>query len=142
MAWLFAGFASGPSAGAQEPAAPQPQLVAPMSVEVVRLEVVVTEKRRKPNAGLTREDFVILEEGKPQPIVQFQAFRRPGEGSRANPPRPPGEDEAEEQLLPARYVVLVIDDVHMEFDSLARLQKAIVAVHQDRPPAPRTRSRS
>ncbi len=124
MAWLLAGLACGPCAGAQEPAAPQPQLVAPMSVEVVRLEVVVTDKRRKPIADLTRDDFVILEEGKPQPIVQFQAFTRPVKATGAAA-APAEQDETEEQLLPARYVVLVIDDVHMEFDSLARLQKAM-----------------
>jgi VWFA-related protein len=124
LAWLLAGLAHIPHAGAQEPAAPQPQLVAPMSVEVVRLEVVVTDKRRKPIADLKRDDFVILEEGKPQPIVQFQAFTRPVK-SAAPTAAPAEQDEAEEQLLPARYVVLVIDDVHMEFDSLARLQKAM-----------------
>ena len=116
----------------QEPSKPAPQQpieeLPPASVEVVRIDVVATEKRRA-RAGLRREDFVVLEDGKPQPIVQFQAFTRPAPGT--PPPAVPaaaaeaaGEKETEE-LLPARYVVLAIDDVHMEFASLVRTRKAL-----------------
>ena len=89
---------------------------------VVRIDVTATEKRRA-RGGLTREDFVVLEDGKPQPIVQFQAFSRPVPSAPA-----PAENEAaegKEDLLPARYVVLAIDDVHMSFESLARARKAL-----------------
>jgi VWFA-related protein len=128
---LLAGLAGAGPSPAQAPEARKPELVVPTAVEVVRLEVVVTEKRGHPRAGLRREDFVVLEDGKPQPIVQFQAFARPQPAPPALPspavaPAPAGaaEDEGEE-LLPARYVVLVIDDVHMEFESLARVRKAL-----------------
>ena len=128
LAFVLAGLACAPGAAAQDPPPdqPRPQLIAPVSVEVVRIEVVVTDKRRKPIADLTRDDFVILEEGKPQPIVQFQAFVR-----RVKPSAAPGQEPSvqpepdDEAQLPARYIVLVIDDVHMQFDSLARLQKAM-----------------
>jgi VWFA-related protein len=130
LAGLLAALSGPTSAGAQAPEAPKPELVLPTSVEVVRLEVVVTEKRHA-RADLTREDFAVLEDGKPQPIVQFQAFARPQPAppGRPSPPaatEPPGteEDEAED-LLPARYVVLAIDDVHMEFESLSRVRKAL-----------------
>jgi VWFA-related protein len=123
------------------PATPQampsrtPDVVVPASVEVVRIDVVVSEKRGRPRVGLRREDFVVLEDGKPQPIVQFQAFARPeaapnaasppaGAAASVGRPAQPEEDEAEE-LLPARYVALVIDDVHIPFENLASVRKAL-----------------
>ena len=38
---------------------------------------------------------------------------------------PGAEADDAEDLLPARYVVLVIDDLHLEFSSLARVRKAL-----------------
>jgi VWFA-related protein len=97
---------------------------------VVRIEVMVTERRGRAKAGLKREDFTVFEDGKPQEIVQFQAFAHPlpGVATEAAPPAAAAEAAAEaepEERLPARYVVLVIDDVHLEFSSLARVQKAL-----------------
>lgn len=111
-------------AGAQEPPAP---VLPAQQVEVVRIEVVVTEKRGRSRGDLTRDDFVVLEDGKPQPIVQFHAFARPGSAEAPAPaPSPAAEREEEtEDLLPARYVILAIDDVHMQFESLVRTRKAL-----------------
>jgi VWFA-related protein len=122
---LLAVFAGAGPTRAQAPVTPKPELLVPTSVEVVRLEVVVTEKRGHPRAGLRREDFAVLEDGQPQPLVQFQAFARPQPGASVRPaPAETGEDETED-LLPARYVVLAIDDVHMDFESLSRVRKAL-----------------
>ncbi|HXY39676.1 MAG TPA: VWA domain-containing protein [Vicinamibacteria bacterium] len=110
-------------------AAPDDQKAAtlpPVKVEVVRLDVVVTERRGRPRTDLKREDFSVLEDGRAQQIIQFQALGRPE--PRATPAAPAasprGEGEAE-YLLPARYIVLAIDDVHMEADSLVRTRKAL-----------------
>jgi VWFA-related protein len=130
LACLLVALAGAGPSRAQPPEAPKPELVVPTAVELVRLEVVVTEKRGRPRVGLRREDFVVREDGKPQPIVQFQAFAHPQPAPLAPPsagaakPAGPEEDEGEE-ILPARYVVLVTDDVHMEFESLARLRKVL-----------------
>ena len=125
---FLAGLASltSVSASAQEP--PRAQVLQPLRVEVVRIEVMVTERRGRAKAGLKQEDFAVFEDGKPQEIVQFQAFARPQRSTPAEPAAPPvaAEDDAEaEDLLPARYVVLVIDDVHMELANLVRVQKAL-----------------
>ena len=128
VACLLGGLASSASLRAQEPDPAKAQVLPPLSVEVVRLEVVVTEKSGRPRAGLELKDFSVFEDGKPQPIVQFQSFTRPARGVPtppvAVPPGGPEADEAEE-LLPARYAVLVIDDVHIEFSGLARVRKAL-----------------
>ena len=70
-----------PSTPRRRHSRPLPVLPA-TGVEVVRLDVVVSEKGRRPRLGLRREDFVVLEDGKPQPIVQFQAFGRSEAASR------------------------------------------------------------
>ena len=131
-----AALASAAPLRAQAPPAveppPAPAVLAGSSVEVVRLEVVVAEKRGRPRATLRREDFVVLEDGVPQPIVQFQAFARPpappsgpaAPAAGAPAPAAAGADDAGDQL-PARYVVLAIDDVHMQFESLSRARKAL-----------------
>jgi VWFA-related protein len=129
LAGALAGFSSGAPvhAQAQEEQRP-PELILPTSVEVVRLDVVVTEKRGRPKAGLRREDFAVFEDGQPQPIVQFQAFTRPAAATpvqAATPAKVAVPEEEPENLLPARYVVLVIDDVHMEFETLSRARKAL-----------------
>jgi hypothetical protein len=42
-------------------------------VDVVRLDVSVLDRDRMPIRGLTAADFTVLEDGKPQPIVGFDA---------------------------------------------------------------------
>ena len=126
VACLLATFAAAPPLRGQAPEPGSADVLPPLSVEVVRIEVVVTEKRGRPRAGLRLEDFAVFEDGKPQPIVQFQAFarHRPGGAPPDDPPRETDGEEPEE-LLPARYVVLAIDDVHMEMESLVRARKAL-----------------
>jgi VWFA-related protein len=129
------GGAQAPPAPPSPPAtaAPKPEVLAGSSVEVVRLEVVVAEKRGRPRTDLRREDFVVLEDGKPQPIVQFQAFARPpatdaaagGPKGAAAPTAAPADAGDVDDQLPARYIVLAIDDVHMQFESLSRARKAL-----------------
>src|SRR5512139_3748983 len=93
---LLAGPASAPRLSAQAPRPPGPDLLPAQRVEVVRLEVVVTEKHGRPRAWLKREDFVVFEDGKRQQIVQFLAFARPQPPAPAAPsaattPVPPQE---------------------------------------------------
>ncbi len=109
---------------AQAPA--KSDVLPPVSVEVVRIDVVVTEKGH-PKAGLTREDFAVLEDGQPQKIVHFEAY---GRRVAATPPAPassPSTPAVAEQAIsprPPRFVVLAVDDIHVEFGNMVRVQKA------------------
>src|SRR3954470_1065003 len=51
-------------------AAPAP-LVEKIDVSVVNVDVTVTDRHGQPVSNLTRNDFEILEDGKPQPISNF-----------------------------------------------------------------------
>jgi VWFA-related protein len=70
-----AGIAAAGLAAAQ-PAAPANDLfVDQVSVEVVNVDVTVTDGDGRPITGLTAEDFVVLEGGEERPITNFFAFR-------------------------------------------------------------------
>jgi hypothetical protein len=45
-------------------------------VQVVLVDVVVTDHNDQPIAGLQKEDFELLEEGKPQAIASFKEHQR------------------------------------------------------------------
>jgi VWFA-related protein len=87
----------GPQAGAQQAAAPAPaaatDLATPTFKTTVRrvvLDVVVTDADQKPVSGLTKEDFAITEDGRPQTPLSFEAsgFH---EGMDYEPPKLPQE---------------------------------------------------
>lgn len=52
-----------------------PPLVEEISVEVVNVDVVVTDDAGRPVTGLSAEDFVIYEDGEPRPVSNFFSFR-------------------------------------------------------------------
>ena len=55
-------------------AAPQPQYGESIEVRLHNLDAVVTDKDGKPVTGLTKEDFVLLENGVAQEITNFSAY--------------------------------------------------------------------
>src|SRR5215468_6101693 len=70
----------------QRPAAPEPEQpsAAPVptfrvQVDAIEIEAFITDEQRRPVTGLTREDFEILEDGKPQVITSFSQVDIPFE---------------------------------------------------------------
>jgi len=65
-----------PSGNPQSPAPQEssPQFVLKQNVNRVIVDVVVTDSNRKPVRGLTRRDFSIYEDGKPQDILTFDVY--------------------------------------------------------------------
>ena len=66
--------AAGAAYQAQAPQSGAVQETFRTGVELVRLDVSVLDKDRRPIRGLTAQDFTILEDGKPQPIAAFSAI--------------------------------------------------------------------
>ena len=119
-------------ASAQAPPPKAPQLVLPVATEVVRIDVVVTDKGGRPRAGLTGADFAVLEDGQPQSITQFEAFAAAATAPPANAPTPPvgaptraAQPAVEAKIPPRRYVVLVMDDIHLQAGNLLRMRKVL-----------------
>jgi VWFA-related protein len=88
----------------------------PARAEAITVDVVVLDQDGHPVGGLTKDDFVLLEGGRPQPIVAFEARQAPAAEA--------GTRAAEQAALPQRVVsnvgarsargrvlVLLIDDL-------------------------------
>lgn len=104
--------------------AAQQTLSESIEVRVASIDVVVTDKAGKAVAGLTKDDFVLLENGHEQPLTNFYEVR--GEELTATATGPaPAEPQAE--ALPKetrnRRFVLFFDDYSMH----AAKRKAILA---------------
>lgn len=55
----------------------QPQTTFRTGADIVRLDVSVLDKNRRPVRNLTARDFTVLEEGEPRSIVAFSAVDVP-----------------------------------------------------------------
>jgi VWFA-related protein len=110
LAFLLAVLAAAHT-GAQSPQPPDPQTIFRTGVDLVRLDVSVLDKNRQPIHGLRAEDFTVLADGQPQPVVAFAAVDIP-----SPPPvaagwmREVGSDVVTNQLDLRRIVVILMDD--------------------------------
>jgi len=94
--------------GAQDPAAP-PQFRA--GVDVFEFEVSVLDRNREPVRGLTKENFSVVENGKPQPIVGFSEVEFPeGDGPLSTAAPEIAPDVTSRRYADRRLFVLVMDD--------------------------------
>jgi VWFA-related protein len=79
-----------------------------IEVSLVNLEVVVTDKKGKSVSGLRREDFQVLEDGKPVEITNFYAETGAATGSGPEEPR-----SVDQRLS----LVVFVDDYNTEQES-------------------------
>lgn len=110
------------------PAPPNPLPRIGVSSELVQLDVVITDGKGRPVTGLTAESFEVLEDGQPRPITHFvpgvAAGPRPPAVSPLSPSRLPADTRDAEARAP-RYLVLAVDDYHLEPAELPDVQKAL-----------------
>jgi VWFA-related protein len=106
------------------------------AVNVVRIDVSVTDRNGAPVNDLTQDDFRILEDGNPANIVAFQAVNIP-----VPMPPPPGQaswvtenrhDVVSNRVEDRRVIMIVMDDASMPYsvhmiDDAKRIGHDIVA---------------
>jgi len=93
---------------------PPPQQAPPIfraGVDAVQFEVSVLDKNRRPVHGLTKADFAVLEDGKPQTIIDAREISMDDE-----PPPPVWAravpiDTATNDLVDRRLIAIVMDDL-------------------------------
>ena len=101
----------------------------PAGTELVTVDAVVQDKDGNPILGLTAADFTVLEGGKPQEIVAFEAVNRPPAASvgttatAAMPARTSSNVDAAARA--ARNFVVVFDERHLDVAEAARGRKAL-----------------
>ena len=95
-----------------------------IDTELVQIDVVVEDEKGLLVRDLKRDDFQLIEDGKPQKIAYFSA------GTASRPARWPGSPAArkgavenpssatEETVDTGRYIVLAVDDLHLSPGSL------------------------
>jgi len=113
----------------QTPPAPaQPQSpVLKSEVRVVLVDVVVTQKKDQPVGGLRREDFQILEDGKPQTISYFEEHSvAPSLPPAKTPALPPNTfSNAQSAAQPDAVNVLLLDWLNTQPQDRPFAQKQI-----------------
>jgi VWFA-related protein len=100
--------------------------------EVVRLDVVVTDAQGKLVRNLTREDFELREDGKPQRLTHFALFSREappvGAPQPASPEASPPATGASSAPAPGlnRNIVVVVDDLHIARGNIEFAKQALL----------------
>lgn len=119
-----------PASPSPTPALPAPSESTPTfsaGVELVTVDVVVTDKKNASVTGLRREDFTILEDGKPQELSTFDAISVPEAPAAVPASKPPLSLNTGGEEKTARTFLIVFDDVHL---TLFQAQRAKLAIAQ------------
>src|SRR5688572_29313460 len=100
-----------------EPAPGDPQATFRAGINFVRVDVIVTDRKEAPVTNLTKDDFEVLEDGKPKEIEQFRLIKvdgipKPGD------PLPRQIRSRDDELMEAsrddvRIFAIVLDDYHV-----------------------------
>jgi VWFA-related protein len=106
---------------AQEPAPPS----FPTGVEVVTIDAVVLDAQDRPVPGLTRNDFVVTEDGRTQEIAQFEAFVSGEAGPAEEPSAAAGNDGAARGA--GRAFAVVVDDLRITPVRTEATRQAVVS---------------
>lgn len=96
-----------------------------LTAELVQIDVLVTDKQGKPEAGLKREDFEVFDNNKPQHITDF-SYEESGT-------RRIGETATEARSLPRaiaagelkRVIAFVVDTLHIKYENMQRTRRML-----------------
>lgn len=122
-----------PSAG-EAVAAEQGAYIETLNVDIINVEVFVTDKAGNPIKGLAAGDFQILEDGRPVAITNFYSVDEAGKRPRIalpSPPTvpagPPGAAPAPEPVPPEQrlYLIVYIDNFNLRPLSRNRVFRSI-----------------
>src|SRR5258708_7930948 len=111
----------------QTPAPPQPPVTFKVEVNYVEIDANVTDAQGRFVRALTRDDFQVVEDGKPQTLTAFSMVDIPIE--RMDPPlfsktAIPPDVVTNRKPFEGRVFVLVLDDLNTRFNRTGRTRAA------------------
>ena len=112
---------------AQQPPAPirpDDQPIFRLSVSLVQLDAVVTDKKGEHVTTLGRDDFEVYQNGRPQPIVAV-SYVESDDGWVDTSGLPPLPVEALKPEDARRVIAVVVDDLRMSFESMYYARRGI-----------------
>ena len=109
---------------AQTPS-PSPGPVFPADVEAVTVDVVVLDQRGLPVEGLTRDDFRLTEDDRPQVLTSFEAAALGESEPVVRPSRTRLSTNVERPARPERSFVIVFDNAHLAPTQASRAKAAL-----------------
>jgi VWFA-related protein len=112
---------------AASPAQTQDKVRFPALAERVTVDVVVSDRDGRPIGGLTREDFILEDEGKVQQILEFEAIdvSAPVGTAADAEPRNPEIATNTRPTPPGRHFLVVFDDLNLAFNNTDRVRDAL-----------------
>ncbi len=122
------GAQSGQQSQAGQPGQPAPPVFR-TGINVVRVDVIVTDKQGRPVGDLKQEDFEVFEDGKVQAIEAFKLVEltgQPPEGETARPIRSDYDEESEAQREDVRIFVILLDDYHVRRSSSMVVREPLI----------------
>jgi VWFA-related protein len=100
-----------------------------LKAELVEVRAVVTDKKGQPVGNLTKDDFEVLEDNRPQVLSFFSVENigaLPDSKTPAGTTTPTGPTSLRiPQKEVGRTIVLFVDTVHTEFDTLVRTRQTL-----------------
>ncbi|MCI0486853.1 MAG: VWA domain-containing protein [Blastocatellia bacterium] len=125
---LWTGQSASASKQTQKPKEDDQQLR--LKADLLEVRAVVTDKSGRIIDDLKKEDFELLDKGKPQEISFFSLERTGGRDTVRKAPDsdkivPPGVSEPAAKEPGARTVVLFVDTLHLSLSSLGLVRKAL-----------------
>jgi VWFA-related protein len=115
----------------QQTAAPTPPSVIKASVNEVLVPVVVRDAKGRAISNLSKSDFQVFDNGKPQTITGFTIIKRATEASATNSSAPSPDatnspSVSQPTSPPQRFVVFLFDDYNLTFSDLPNAQQAAI----------------
>jgi VWFA-related protein len=99
----------------------------PSQIELVNVDVVVTDKKGVPVPDLSAADFTLLEDGVPQSVASFDAVKAAAAASAVPPPKPRVSSNTTPEIRSGtgRTFMIVFDDIHLSPQQAHRAKSAV-----------------
>ncbi|MEA2339325.1 MAG: hypothetical protein QOE82_3332 [Thermoanaerobaculia bacterium] len=109
---------------------PMPPLTAHVDVNVVNVDVTVTDSHGRPVMNLTNADFEIFEDGKPMKISNFSLVQHTVQKTTTSGATPTPAQQVSTPSVPNRKLLILIDNNYLEKQERDRAIRTIEAYLQ------------